>query len=355
MSGSQIIQKQQSLVSYGEALQERETELSPPTGHEVIVRIRHCGVCHSDVHLQDGYFELGNERKFPVNALHELPHTLGHEIEGEVIALGPDVTDAEIGDRRVVYAWIGCDDCLTCLAGNSHLCNRPQQIGVNVDGGFATHIKVPHSRYLLDYTGISPEQAGSYMCAGLTAYGALKKIIGRGNRGPALIIGAGGVGLMALQFACEMFDQPPIVADIDENKRTQALELGAGSVVDPRDRDQRKAIMKETGGVTGAVDLVGNPKSVEFGMNLLARGGKLVICGLYGGELTYPLPYLPFKSIAVEGSYVGSLGDAREMLELVKAKKLEAIPVTTRPLDEATLALDALRSGNVVGRTVLVS
>lgn len=355
MSDNQIIQKQQTLVSYGDELQERESELSPPIGNEVIVRVRHCGVCHSDIHLLDGYFELGNERKFPVNALHKLPHTLGHEIEGEVIALGPDATDVSIGDRRIVYAWIGCDDCKTCDNGNSHLCNRPQQIGINVDGGFATHLKIPHSRYLLDYTGISPEQAGSHMCAGLTAFSALKKVIARGKKGPVLIVGAGGVGLMALQFAKEMFDEPPIVADIDEIKRKQALELGAGLVVDPTDRDQRKDILTATGGVTGAVDLVGNPKSVEFGMNFLARGGKLVVCGLFGGELNYPIPYLPFKSIAIEGSYVGSLSDAEEMLNLVRTKNLEAIPVTTRPLQEATLALEALRSGDVMGRTVLVT
>ena len=159
---------------------------------------------------------------------------------------------------------------------------------------------------------------------------------------------------MALQFARQLFEEPPVVADIDEIKRKQSMELGAGAVIDPTDRDQRKALMKSTGGFKGAVDLVGNSKSVEFGMNLLARGGKLVICGLYGGELTYPLPYLPFKSIAVEGSYVGSLEDAQEMMDLVKTKSMESIPVSVRPLDEATSALDALRAGTVMGRTVLV-
>ena len=112
--------------------------------------------------------------------------------------------------------------------------------------------------------------------------------------------------------------------------------------------------MGETGGVFGAVDFVGNPKTASLAIGMLKKGGKLVIAGLFGGEFTYPLPYFPFRSVALEGSYVGSLQDAEEMLELARKGGIAPIPVNTRPLHQASEALDDLRHARIVGRTVLV-
>ncbi|MGI9386628.1 MAG: alcohol dehydrogenase, partial [Methyloligellaceae bacterium] len=327
--------KRQSLVSYGAPLAKTESPIPVVTGTEVVIKIHHCGVCHSDVHLQDGYFDLGNDRRFGVSVLHNLPFTLGHEIEGEIAAIGENAEGVVIGERRVVYPWIGCEACDLCRSGQSHLCDKPRQIGINVDGGFATHVHVPHSRYLLAYDGIEAEYAGSFMCAGLTAFSALKKLTRRSEVGPVLIVGLGGVGMMALRFARALFEKPPIVAEIDAEKRAEALTMGAGQALDPGDRSQRNIILKETGGVTGAVDFVGNPKTASLAIGMLRKGGKLVVAGLYGGEFAYPLPYFPFRSVAIEGSYVGSLQEAKEMLDLVRSKHITPIPVTTRPLDDA--------------------
>ncbi len=159
---------------------------------------------------------------------------------------------------------------------------------------------------------------------------------------------------MAFQFARALFSKPPIVVDIDKTKRDQALAMGAGYALDPSDRDTRKALIEETGGLLGAIDLVGQPQTVAFGMGLLRKGGKLVIAGLFGGELIYPLPYFPFKSITVEGSYVGSLEEAREMLALAGSGKIAPIPVEVQPLSSASNALQKLREGSVLGRTVLM-
>ncbi len=353
MNKNGAVLRSQALLEYGAKLEETNTELTAPEGTQVIVRVRHCGVCHSDVHLQDGYFDLGGDRKFGVSVLHNLPFTLGHEIEGEIVAAGPAAKDAAVGARVVVYPWIGCENCELCAGGNSQLCNQPRQIGINVDGGYATHVVVPHPRYVLDYGTLKPERAGSFMCAGLTAYGALKKLSSRTTKGPVLIMGLGGVGTMALQFARALFDAAPIVADIDPAKRTQALEAGAAMALDPLERDDRKRLMKATGGVLGAVDLAGTPDSLGFAMGALSKGGKVVIAGLIGGELRYPIPYFPFRSITVEGSYVGSLDEAKEMLALAASGAIDPIPVKLRPLDEAQASLDALREGGVHGRSVL--
>ena len=127
-----------------------------PTGSEVIVRISHCGVCHSDVHMHDGYFELGGGRQLDVKAGREMPFTLGHEIAGEVEAVGPDVEGVEIGRHFAVYPWIGCGECGLCQQGDEHLCNTMNHLGIYKDGGFATHVVVPHQRYLLSTEGSIP-------------------------------------------------------------------------------------------------------------------------------------------------------------------------------------------------------
>ena len=106
-----------------------------------------------------------------------LPHTMGHEIEGIVASVGPDVTDIEIGSNVVAYPWIGCSKCATCKAGDEHYCNAPRQLGIQLPGGFADYCIVPDSKYVLDYEGIRPGLAATYMCSGLTAFGALKKFV----------------------------------------------------------------------------------------------------------------------------------------------------------------------------------
>src|ERR1700731_4217894 len=225
----------QSLVAYGQPLCETVADRPSPRGSEVLVRIERCGVCHSDLHLQDGYFSLGADKKLDVSAGRSLPFTLGHEIAGVIERIGSDADPAAIGRRVAVYPWIGCGTCAACRGGEENLCSEHRHLGIAADGGFATHVVVPHSRYLLDYAPLSPEFAGPLMCSGLTAYGALKHLGDRGGRGPALLIGLGGVGMMGLAIARALFPQPPIVADIDPEKRNAALAAGAAAAYDPAD------------------------------------------------------------------------------------------------------------------------
>ena len=151
-----------------------------------------------------------------------------------------------IGRRVAVYPWIGCGACAACRAGDENLCSAHRHLGICVDGGFATHVLVPHPRYLLDYAPLSPGFAGPLMCSGLTAYAALKRLAGHAERGPVLLIGLGGVGMMGLvDRARAVFREPPIVADIDAEKRKAALAAGAAAAYDPSDPQARRAI---TGG-----------------------------------------------------------------------------------------------------------
>jgi alcohol dehydrogenase len=345
--------RRQSLTAYATPLCETIVDLPEPRGTEVLVRIERCGVCHSDVHLQDGYFGMGGDKKLDITSGRTLPFTLGHEIAGVVERAGPEA-DAAAGRAVAVYPWIGCGECAACKRDEEILCTAPRQLGITVDGGFATHVMVPHSRYLLDYAPVPTSIAAAYMCSGLTAYSALKKIADRAAKGPVLLVGLGGVGMMGLAFARAMFSEPPIVADIDAEKREAALKAGAKAAFDPADPAARKQLVAETGGgAFGVCDFVGSDRSLAFATGALAKGGKVVVVGLLGGAYTTPVPAFPLKVMTIEGTFVGSLAEAQEMLALARSGKVAPVPIVERPLDAAQQSLDDLRKGNVVGRIVL--
>jgi alcohol dehydrogenase len=235
------------------------------------------------------------------------------------------------------------------------MCAAPRHLGVYVDGGYATHLLVPHPRYLLDYAPLPAALAAAYMCSGLTAYAALKRLAGHAARGPALLVGLGGVGMMGLALARAMFPFPPLVAEIDPAKREAALEAGAAAAYDPADPAARKAILAATGGVFAACDFVGSDRSLQFALGALAKGGKVVITGLIGGMYSTPIAMFPLRAMTIEGTFVGTLADAREMLALARAGKVPPVPITERPLKEAQATLDDLRNGRIIGRVVLTT
>jgi D-arabinose 1-dehydrogenase-like Zn-dependent alcohol dehydrogenase len=343
----------QSLVEYGKPLQATQAATPQPQGTEVVLRVTHCGVCHSDLHLQDGYFDLGGGQKLDVRSGRPLPFTLGHEIAGTVEATGPEAQGVTKGKFFAAYPWIGCGKCGLCARGDEHMCNAPKALGITVDGGYATHVVVPHPRYLLDVEGIAPGIAAALMCSGLTGYSAIKKAIPYLRAGPLLIVGLGGVGMMGLQFARAMTNKPIFAADLDKAKREAAIKLGAAEAFDPADPGARKALMKASGGAGAAVDFAGSDKSLGFAQGAVAKGGAAIVVGLFGGTFNLPVPMFPLRALTIMGSYVGSTEEAREMLALVKAGKVAAIPMETRPLAETSTSLDDLRAGKVVGRVVI--
>jgi len=344
----------QSLTAYATPLCETVVETPTPRGTEVLVRISRCGVCHSDIHLQDGYFGLGGEKKLDVTQGRTLPFTLGHEIAGTVEQAGPDAR-IETGKSYAVFPWIGCGQCAACRAGEENLCAAPRHLGVQVDGGFATHVLVPHPRYLIEHDPLPAGLAGAYMCSGITAFSALKRLTERATRGPILLVGLGGVGMMGLALARAMFADAPIVADIDAKKREAALAAGAAAAYDPADAGARKALLKATGGVAGAVDFVGSDGSLAFAVGAIAKGGKVVITGLLGGSYQTAIAMFPLRAMTIEGTMTGTLAEAHEMMALARAGKVTPVPTQERPLSAAQASLDDLRNGRVVGRVILTA
>ena len=337
----------------GEALREYREPLPQPQGNEVLLRVTSCGVCHSDLHIWEGFFDLGGGRKLDFAPNLTLPHTLGHEIAGEVVAVGPEVRDLEAGQRRVVFPWIGCGHCATCAAGQEHLCAAPRTLGTRQRGGFSTHVVVPHERYLVDFGSLPETLACTYACSGLTAFSALKKAAPVSATAPLLIIGAGGVGLAAVRLASSVHGVAPVVADIDPAKREAAMAAGAAQVLDPRDPQALAQLMDGTGGVAAVVDFVGAPATVGFAVQAARRGGRIVVVGLFGGALELALPLLPLRALTLQGSFVGSLQEMRELVALALSGIAPQIPIQTRALREAQHALDDLKLGRVLGRVVL--
>ncbi len=334
----------------GDDLVRTESETPIPQGTQVLIKMLACGVCHSDIHLHDGQFNLGNDKMLEVG---RPGMVLGHEIFGEVVAVGPDAAGTKLGDRRVVFPWIGCGECASCKRGEEHLCTPGRGLGTMVHGGFADHVLVPHSRYLFDKGDVADSLASTYACSGLTAYSALKKVGDLVAGDEVLIIGAGGVGMMTLQVALSMGIQP-IVTDIDDSKLATAKALGAKAVFNSSDKTVVKEIKKLSGGgIFAALDFVGAEASVNFGLSCLRKGGKLIIVGLYGGALNIPIPFIPMNARIIQGSYVGSLQEMGELMALVRQGKIAPIKIEKRPLSQVTQALHDLKAGKVQGRVVL--
>jgi D-arabinose 1-dehydrogenase-like Zn-dependent alcohol dehydrogenase len=317
-----------------------------------LVRVTRAGLCHSDLHIHDGYFDFGEARQAVAI---DMPAVLGHEIEGEVSELGEGAKGPKPGTRVAVYPWLGCNACGTCRAGDQQLCvNTPRRaLGVAQWGGMAEYVHVPFADALIPIGDLAPGLGALAMCSGLTAYSALKKIGAPPADQPVLLIGMGGVGLMAMALAKALLPNPIVAADIDAGKREAALRYGAVAAIEPTVDAWKETAAHLGGGAVAAIDFVGAPASFGFGTAALRRGGKYVIVGLFGGAVSVPLASLPLRPISIVGSYVGRLDEARELIALLQRGAAPAPPMQERPLSEANAAMDDLRAGRVLGRVVL--
>src|ERR1043166_500225 len=344
----------QSLVKFDAPLCETIVETPKPQGREVLVRIERCGLCHSDLHIQDGYADIGGGNRLDTTRGMTLPFTLGHEIAGIVEEVGADLPTEMIGARKAVFPWIGCGQCRDCRAGDENLCAKSRFLGVALAGGLGNHVVVPDAKYLLDYDPLPVNMAATLMCSGVTAYGALKRLVDRPRQRNLLLIGLGGVGMMGLSFAQSMFKQKISVADLNPAARETALQNGASFAYDPSEADIVKRIIKETeGGFDEIVDFAGNEKSMAFAVSVIARGGKIVVSGLMGGNFSLPMVQWIYKRMAIEGFMVGTLAEGHELMALARAGKIKPTPMREEPMADVQKWIDELRAGKVVGHELM--
>ena len=347
------------VIEHGQPLQKRLLETPKPTGTEVLVRITRSGVCHSDLHIWDGYFDLGGGKRFYVKDRGCVPpFTLGHEPFGTVEDFGPAASRADKklkkGQKRIVFPWIGCGKCAVCKDGLDNMCTAMRTVGVVVPGAYSTHLLVPHPKYLVDAGGVDESFAATLACSGVTAYSAARKLTGLTARDAVAVIGCGGVGLATISVLRAIGVRNVIACDVDEAKLAAAKAYGAKLTLDTRAPDAvQKLQALAKGSLGGIIDLVGMPATAALGLAALRKGGRYVLCGLFGGELVQPLPSFPLRAISIAGSYVGNLQELKEVVALAKKNKLKPIPFTTRPAADVNAILENLKAGKVLGRVVL--
>lgn len=345
------------LVEYGKPLQARLREMPTPKASEVLVRVRRSGVCHSDLHIGSGYMDLGEDGVLSMAERGiKLPVAMGHEILGEVVAVGPDVNpgDAPIGKTMLVFPWAGCGNCLACDELRENDCLAPRFMGLVQDGGYATHALVRDPKFLVDVEGLDPDTVTPHACSGLTVYNALKKAGPLRDGEWLAIMGTGGLGLNAIAIARAMGHERIIAVDNNAAKLEAALEMGADKALDSSAPDAVEKLRElAENRLLAVIDTVGVPATSKLAVHALIKTGRYVCVGLHGGTLKMPLPWLPQKALTVCGCHVGSSLLLRELIDLVKTGKVREIPVESRPLSAVAQTLDDLAAGRITGRVVL--
>jgi alcohol dehydrogenase/propanol-preferring alcohol dehydrogenase len=346
-----------AVVATEQPLQEMDLPTPEPQGTEVLLETLYCGVCHSDIHIWEGRYDLGGGKVMNLQDRGlKLPVAMGHEIVGRVVKLGPQATGVKPGDVRIVFPWVGCGTCARCLAEEDNMCLVAKSLGVFANGGYGTHVVAPHPRHLVDPGTLDLPLAATYACSGITVYSAINKVMPMPPDAPIVVVGAGGLGLAAIAVLRALKHRNIVVVDIGEQKRANAEAAGATKTVEGSGEDVTKRIIAACGGQPLAViDLVNGTATARFAFDALGKGGKLVQVGLFGGELTLPLPLMAIRALTVQGSYVGNPKDLRALVALAQSGQLPGMPITTVPQREANSALMRLRDGKVTGRLVLKS
>jgi alcohol dehydrogenase, propanol-preferring len=344
------------IVNVNEPLQIQELQTPKPKGSQILIKVQSSGVCHSDVHVWEGYYEgIGGQPLKTTDRGVKYPLTPGHEIAGIVDSLGEQVEGFSKNEKVLLYPWIGEGMCPACRIGEENLCDKPRSLGIYNDGGYAEYVLVPNYKYLVKIgEDMDTDISAPLSCAGLTAYGAVKNASLKPDDN-VVIVGTGGLGLMSIQLVRAVTAARIIAIDIDDKKLQVAEKEGANTVVNSKKEDSIKAVMELTDnlGVDAVIDFVNATKSVEADMQILRRRAKLVLVGLFGGELRLSLVTMPTRAYKIVGSYTGSLQDMIELVSLASRGLVKPVVSNRFKLDQAGEALQMLKDGKIVGRGVI--
>ena len=348
--------KSAKIIEINQPLQIQESKTPKPKGSQVLVKVQSSGVCHSDIHLWEGGYE-GPQGQFlkTTDRGVKYPLTPGHEIAGIIDSLGEQSEGFKKNEKVLVYPWIGDGLCPACRIGEENLCDKPRSLGIYNDGGYADYVLVPSYKYLIKLGDeIDIDTSAPLSCSALTAYGAVKN----GNLTPndnVVIVGTGGLGLMAIQLAKAITGSRIIALDRDDEKLKAAKHNGADDIINSTKEDPVKAVMEltERMGADAVIDFVNASSTVEVDMKFLRRRAKLVLVGLFGGELKLNLIAMPTRSYRLIGSYTGSMNDLIELVSLAKRGIIKPVISNRFRLDEATKALEMLKGGKILGRGVI--
>jgi len=328
--------------AFGKPLVIEDVPVPVPGRGEILVKVKACGVCHTDLHAASG--------DWPVKPVP--PFIPGHEAAGVVVALGPDVTDFKLGDA-VGVAWLhdACMRCEYCETGWETLCEHQHNTGYSVNGGFAEYViasaafaaRLPAG---VDFAAIAP-----ILCAGVTTYKGLKETDARPGEW-VVISGIGGLGQVAVQYAKAM-GLKVVAIDIAEDKLKLARAAGADHAVNALSADAVESVLRDTGGGAHGV-LVTAVSTAAFAqaLKMVRRKGTVSLVGLPPGEFPTPIFDVVLKRITVRGSIVGTRRDLDEAIAFAADGKVRS-EITKAPLADINAIFDRMKSGTIDGRMVL--
>lgn len=328
---------------HGAAFEVKKIGIPKPGPGEILVKVVASGVCHTDVHAVDG--------DWPVKS--KLPLVPGHEGVGYVVALGDDVDDLAVGDRvGVPWLYSACGKCEHCITGWETLCEKQQNCGYSVDGGFAQYILAKASHIGRIPEGLDLFQAAPIMCAGVTTYKGLKETEVKPGDTVAILGAGGGLGHLAVQYAKAM-GMKVCAMDVSYDKLELCRMLGADYGVLATDPDAVDQVIEVTGGgAHGALCLATSPVAFKQSVNLVRRRGTAVCVGLPPGDFATPIFDIVLKRVTIRGSIVGTRKDLEEALQFAADGKVQCV-IQKRKLAEINEIFGELRAGQVNGRIVL--
>jgi propanol-preferring alcohol dehydrogenase len=325
----------------------RDVDVPRPAPGEVLLEVESAGLCHSDLEIMD--WPAGTQPW-------ELPFTLGHETAGTVAALGPGASGFAEGDPVLVFAMWGCGSCRFCVTGAANLCTRrPARpgSGIGADGGLAEYLLVPSPRFLVPIDGLDPVTAAPLADAALTPYHALRQRLPLRPGASVVVIGAGGLGHIAVQLLRALTPARVVAVDVRESARELALAAGAHAALDGNGLDAA-GVREETGadGAALVLDFVGVDSTLRLASDVVEMDGHVTIVGLGGGSFPTASVALPRQWSASRISY-GTIPELREVVELARNGTIQ-IAVARFSLDTALDGYRRLRESAVVGRAVAV-
>jgi alcohol dehydrogenase, propanol-preferring len=310
---------------------------------EVVVRIRAAGLCRTDLKVIDGVIPTV-----------PLPLVPGHEIAGEVAAVGPGVRAASVGDRVLVVLDLSCGSCRYCRIGELDHCVNLRRLGMEQDGGLAEHVRVPEANLVPVPDALDLAHAAVLPDAVASPYHAVVRLAEARPAQVIAVYGLGGLGLSAVQIA-RLAGASVIAIARTPARRALAEELGAVASIDPGDGPVSEQLRELTGGlgVHTFIDLVGIEGSAEQALLACRKGGTVVVVGYLVPRLDAPMMRLVYDEVSIRGSRGSTRADLLEVVDLVAEGRLTPVIGERIGLDEVNGALDRLRAGSVIGRSVV--
>jgi len=307
--------------------------------NDVEVKISHCGVCHSDVHLIDNDWGMS-----------KYPFIPGHEIVGTVTAVGSAVRDRKVGER-VGIGWQAdsCGICEWCRQGDEHLCAQSQPTCIGRNGGYADAIRV-NARFAIPVPEVlDSENVAPLLCGGITVYSPLRNHLARPSSRVG-VVGIGGLGHMALQFA-RAFGCEVTAFSTSKDKEEEARTLGAHHFVNTRDT---AALKKVAGSYDLILSTVSADQDFQGFVGALRPKGTLVVLGASPSPLQIAAFSLISGQKSIAGSPTGSPRDLHEMLDVAARHNIKAI-TQTFAMKDANAAIASVKKNKVRYRAVLTN